>query len=51
VREEEVGRVGWGEEGDVGIGILDHLVGGGGVFFIKSVEFGPRSIGGSGGGH
>jgi hypothetical protein len=50
-REDEVGGVRWGEEGNVGIGILDHLVGGGSVLFVKSVEFGPRGGGGSGGGH
>jgi len=50
-QEDEVGGVRWGEEGDVGIGVLDHLVGGGGVLFVKSIEFGPGSVGGSGGGH
>jgi hypothetical protein len=35
----------------MGVGILDRLVGGGDVLLIKSVEFGPRSVGGSGGGH
>ena len=49
--EDEVRGVWWSEEGDVSIGILDCLVGGGGILFIKSIEFGPGSIGGSGGGH
>jgi hypothetical protein len=49
--EDEVRGIRWGEEGDVGVGVLDHLVGGSGVLFIKSVEFGPRGGGGSGGGH
>jgi hypothetical protein len=49
--EDEVGGVGQGEESDIGISLLDCLVGGGGVLFIKSIEFGPGSIGGSGGGH
>jgi hypothetical protein len=35
----------------VGVGVLDHLVGGGSVLFVKSVEFGPKGGGGSGGGH
>ena len=50
IREDEVGGVWWGKEGDVGVGILDHLVGGGGVLFVKSIEFRPGSVGGSGGG-
>jgi hypothetical protein len=50
-QEDEVGGVWWSKEGNIGIGFLDHLVGGGGVLFIKSVEFRPRGDGGSGGGH
>jgi len=50
-REDEVRGVRWGEEGDVGISLLDRLVGGGGILFVKSVEFGPGSVGGSRGGH
>ena len=50
-QEDEVRGVRWGEKGDIGVSLLDHLVGGGGVLFIKSIEFGPGSIGGSGGGH
>ena len=49
--EKEVRGVRWGEEGNVGIGVLDRLVGGGDVLFVKSIEFGPRSVGGSGRGH
>jgi len=49
--EDKVGGVRWGEEGNVGIGILDRLVGGGSILFIKSIEFGPRGSGGSGGRH
>jgi hypothetical protein len=30
---------------------LDCLVGGGGILFVKSIEFRPRGGGGSGGGH
>jgi hypothetical protein len=40
-RKDEVRGVGRGEEGDVGISLLDRLVGGGSVLFIKSIEFGP----------
>jgi hypothetical protein len=50
-QKDEVRGVWWSEEGNIGIGILDCLVGGGGVLFIKSVEFGPRGGGGSRGGH
>jgi hypothetical protein len=50
-QEDEVGGVRQGEEGDMGIGILDRLIGGGGVLFVKSIEFRPRGIGGSRGGH
>jgi len=35
----------------VGVGVLDCLVGGSDVLFVKSVEFGPRGGGGSRGGH
>jgi hypothetical protein len=49
--EDEVGGVRRGEEGDVGIGLLDHLVGGSGILFIKSIEFRPGGSGGSRGGH
>jgi len=41
----------WGEEGNVGVGILDGLEGGGGVRFVEGVEFGLRGGGGSGGRH
>jgi hypothetical protein len=50
-QEDEVGGVRQGEEGDIGIGLLDRLVGGSGVLFIKSIEFGPGGGGGSKGGH
>ena len=50
-REDEVGGVWWGEEGDVGVGVLDRLVGGGSVLFVKSIEFRLRGSGGSGGRH
>jgi len=50
-QEDEVGRVGWGEKGDIGVGLLDCLVGGGGILFVKSIEFRPGGIGGSRGGH
>jgi hypothetical protein len=33
------------------VSILDCLVGGGDVLFVKSIELRPRSVGGSGGGH
>jgi hypothetical protein len=49
-REDEVGGVWQGEEGNVSVGILDGLEGGG-VCFIEGIEFGPRGSGGSGGGH
>jgi hypothetical protein len=49
--KDEVGGVRWGKEGNMGIGILDHLVGGSNVLFVKSIEFGPRGGGGSRGGH
>ena len=49
--EDEVGGVWQGEEGDIGIGVVDSLEGGGGVRFVESVEFGPRGGGGSRGGH
>ena len=45
-REDEVGGVWWGEECDVRVGVLDGLEGGGGVCFVKSVEFGPGGVGG-----
>jgi hypothetical protein len=50
-REDEVGGVWQGEEGDVRVGVVDGLEGGGGVCFVESIEFGPRGSGGSGGGH
>jgi hypothetical protein len=50
-REDEVRRVWWGEEGNVGVGVLDRLVGGSGVLFVKSIEFRPEGGGGSRGGH
>jgi len=50
-QEDEVGGVRWGEEGDVGVSLLDRLVGGGSVLFVKSIEFGPGGVGGSRGGH
>jgi hypothetical protein len=49
--EDEVGGVRRGEEGNVGISLLDRLVGGSGVLFVKSIEFRPESVGGSRGGH
>ena len=49
--EDEVGGVWWGEEGDIGVGVVDGLEGGGSVRFVESIEFGPRGGGGSGGGH
>ena len=49
--EDKVRGVRQGEEGNVGISLLDHLVGGSSMLFVKSVEFGPESVGGSGGGH
>ena len=51
VGEEEVGRVRRGWDGDVSVCLLDHLVGGGGILFVKSVEFGPRGGGEGWGGH
>jgi hypothetical protein len=51
IQKDNVRGVRWGEEGDVGVSLLDCLVGGGGILFIKSIEFGPESIRGSGGGH
>ena len=45
-REDKVGGVRWGEEGDVRVSVLDGLEGGGGVCFVKSVEFGPGGVGG-----
>ena len=50
-REDEVGGVWWGEEGDVSIGVVDGLEGGGSVCFVEGVELGPRGGGGSRGGH
>jgi hypothetical protein len=50
-QKDKVGGVWWSEEGNIGVGILDCLVGGGGVLFVKSIKFGPRGGGGSGGGH
>jgi len=50
-REDEVEGVRRGEEGNISIGVLDCLVRGGGILFIKSIEFGPRGGGGSRGGH
>jgi hypothetical protein len=38
-QEDEVREVRWGKEGNVGVGILNHSVGGGDVLFVKSVEF------------
>jgi hypothetical protein len=49
--EDEVGGVRWRKEGDMGVGVLNCLVGGGDVLFVKSVEFRPRGGGGSRGGH
>ena len=49
--EDEVRGVGRGEEGDIGVSLLDCLVGGSGVLFVKSVEFRPGGGGGSRGGH
>jgi hypothetical protein len=49
--EDKVRGVRRGEEGDIGVSLLDRLVGGGGVLFVKSIEFRPGSIGGSGEGH
>ena len=49
IQKDKVGGVRWGEEGDVSVGILDRLVGGSGVLFIKSIEFGPGGIGSGGG--
>jgi len=40
-----------GEEGDVSVGVMGGLEGGGGVFFVEGVEFGPGGGGGSRGGH
>jgi hypothetical protein len=37
--KDKVRRVWWGKEGDISIGILDHLIEGSGVLFIKSIEF------------
>jgi hypothetical protein len=51
VQEEKVRGVRWGEEGDVGVGVLNHLIGGGGVLFIKGVEFRSGGVGGSRGRH
>jgi hypothetical protein len=51
IQKDEVGGVMRGEEGDISVSLLDCLVGGGGILFVKSVEFRPGSIGGSGGGH
>ena len=49
--KDEVRGVRQGWDGDVSICLLDHLVGGGSVLFVKSVEFGPRGSRGSRGGH
>ena len=35
----------------MGIGVLDGLCGGGDVFFVDGIEFGPRSVGRGGRGH
>jgi hypothetical protein len=43
-QEDEVGRVRQGEEGNVGVGILDRLIGGSNILFVKSFEFGPRGV-------
>ena len=50
-QEDKVGGVRRGKEGDMGIGILDCLVGGSNVLFVKSIEFGPRGSEGGRGGH
>jgi hypothetical protein len=50
-REDKVGGVWWSEEGNVSVGFLDRLIGGGSILFVKSIEFGPRGGGGSGEGH
>ena len=50
-QEDEVRGVGWGEKGDIGVGLLDCLVGGSGILFVKSIEFRPGGGGGSRGGH
>jgi hypothetical protein len=50
-QEDKVGGVRWGKEGDVGVGVLDCLVRGGSILFVKSIEFRPRGGGGSRGGH
>ena len=50
-REDKVGGVWWGEEGDVHVSVVDGLEGGGGVCFVEGVEFGPEGGGGSGGGY
>ena len=50
-REDKVGGVWRGEEGNVHVCVVYGLEGGGGVCFVESIEFGPRGGGGSGGGH
>ena len=49
--EDEVRGVWQGEEGDIGVGIVDGLEGGGGICFIEGIEFRPRGGGGSRGRH
>ena len=40
-REDEVGGVRWGEEGDVRVGFLERGIGSGNVGLVNLVEWGP----------
>jgi hypothetical protein len=51
VWEEKVRGVRWGEEGDIGVSVLNRLIRGGDILFIKGVEFGLGGVGGSRGRH
>ena len=49
--KKEIGRVGWGQEGDGAEGFLDGGGGVGKVALVDGVELGPRCSRGSGRGH
>ena len=50
-REDEVGGVRWGEEGDICVCKLDSGRGGSNVSFINLIEWGPGKGRGGRGGH
>ena len=50
-REDEVGEVRWGEEGNMCVGFLERSVRSGNVGLVNLVEWGPGEGRGSGGGH